>query len=117
LVNDYDETIKFYTNKLGLESVTDQKYGENMRWVSLKVLNNEIQITLGKASEEGSNYVGKQMGKNYPIFVMTVKDEQNTYEIYTYKGVNFIDKPTKTPWGISAVFEYLYGNKIYLQTE
>jgi|AntRauTorckE6833_2_1112554.scaffolds.fasta_scaffold120108_1 predicted enzyme related to lactoylglutathione lyase len=117
LVNDYDETIEFYTKKLGFDLVTDQKYGENMRWVSLKAANSEIQITLGKASEEDSKYVGKQMGENYPIFVMTVKDVQNTYEIYTSKGVNFIDKPTKKPWGIGAVFENLYGNKIYLQTE
>ncbi|CAM4357077.1 VOC family protein [Gillisia hiemivivida] len=117
LVNDYDETIEFYTAKLGFDLVTDQKYGENMRWVSIKAPNSEIQLTLGKASEEDRKYVGKQMGENYPFCVMTVKDVQKTYEIYTSKGVNFIDKPTKKPWGIGAVFEDLYGNKIYLQTE
>jgi predicted enzyme related to lactoylglutathione lyase len=117
LVKDYDETINFYTKKLGFDLVTDQKYGENMRWVSLKAPNSEIQITLGKASNEDQIYVGKQMGENYPIFVLTVKDVQKTYEIYISKGVNFIDKPTKKPWGIGAVLEDLYGNKIYLQTE
>ena len=70
-----------------------------------------------KASGEERKYIGKQMGENYPIFVMTVKDVQKTYETYTSQGVNFLDKPTKKPWGIGAVFEDLYGNKIYLQTE
>ena len=117
LVKDYDETIEFYTKKLNFELVTDQKYGESMRWVSLKAPNSEIQLTLGKASEEDVKYVGKQMGESYPIFVMTVKDVQKIYEIYTSNGVNFIDKPTKKPWGLGAVFEDLYGNKIYLQSE
>ena len=117
LVEDYDEAIEFYTKKLDFDLVTDQKFGANMRWVSLKAPNSEIQMTLGKASGEERKYIGKQMGENYPIFVMTVKDVQKTYETYTSQGVNFLDKPTKKPWGIGAVFEDLYGNKIYLQTE
>jgi len=88
-----------------------------MRWVSLKAPNSETQLTLGKAFENDKKYVGKQMGENYPIFVMTVQDVQKAYEDYSSNGVNFVEKPTKKPWGLGAVFEDLYGNKIYLQTE
>ena len=117
LVNDYDEAIEFYVSALGFELVSDQKYGENMRWVSLKAPESDIQITLGEVSEEDKEYVGKQSGNSYPLMVLTVKDVLKTFESYSSKGVTFIDEPSQRPWGLGALFEDLYGNKIYLQTE
>ena len=116
LVRDYDETIQFYTEKLGFELVSDQKYGENMRWVSLKLPGSEIQVTLGKAGESDKQYVGKQAGSNYPLFVMVVDDVEKMYETYQARGVHFTQEPTQRPWGLGAVLEDLYGNKIYLQS-
>lgn len=117
LVHDYDEAIEFYTKKLGFNLLSDQEYGENMRWVSLGLGESEIQITLGKAAEEEKQFVGKQAGLNYPFFVIVVKDVDKVYDEIKSKGVNFTQKPTQRPWGLGAVFEDLYGNKIYLQEE
>ena len=117
LVHDYDEAIEFYTEKLGFELISDQKFGENMRWVSLKMAGSDIQISLGKASEEDAPYVGKQGGISYPFFVITAKDVQQVYEKMSARGVQFINPPEQRPWGLGALLEDLYGNKIYLQTE
>lgn len=117
LVHDYDEAIEFYTKKLEFNLLSDQKYGENMRWVSLGLKGSEIQITLGEAAEEEKQFVGKQAGLNYPFFVMAVKDVEKVYNEFLSKGVKFIQKPTQRPWGLGAVFEDLYGNKIYLQSK
>jgi len=34
-VNDQQAALEFYTNKLGLEKVQDEPYGESTRWITV----------------------------------------------------------------------------------
>ena len=38
-VNDQDAALEFYTNKLGLEKVQDEPYGEGARWITVSPQN------------------------------------------------------------------------------
>jgi predicted enzyme related to lactoylglutathione lyase len=116
LVKNYDETISFYTEKLGFEVKQDESYGENKRWVTLRVSNqSELQIGLSLAETESDlNLVGRQSG-SFPFFSLEVEDCFAEYESLKAKGVHFVQQPTQTPYGISAMFEDLYGNLIFMR--
>lgn len=116
LVKDYDEAIDFYVSKLQFELISDINYGDKKRWVSIKAPNSDIQLILSKVGTEEYEFVGRQSGTDYPLFVLGAKDVVSTYNKYVGKGVKFLKKPSQEPWGLGALFEDLYGNKIYLQS-
>lgn len=114
LVKDYDESINFYTNKLGFIVSMDRKFGGNQRWVSLKLPSSSLELSLGLADNEDSNMLGKQGGK-FPFFVIATSDFDITYNKLLSNGVEFIDKPKKNPWGTTVTMKDLYGNQILLK--
>ncbi|MBX2963325.1 MAG: VOC family protein [Cyclobacteriaceae bacterium] len=115
LVKDYDETIQFYTKKLGFEVSMDRKFGESQRWVSIKLSNSPLELSLGLVNKkEDAILVGKQGGE-FPFFVITTSNFDETYQNLVSNGVLFIDKPKKNPWGTTAIFTDLYGNQILLR--
>lgn len=115
LVKDYDETIEFYTKKLGFEVSMDRKFGENQRWVSIKLPGSSLELSLGltKTSED-TVLAGKQGGK-FPFLVIATSNFNETYQKLLLNGVEFIDKPKKNPWGTTVLFRDLYGNQILLK--
>lgn len=116
LVNDYDDAIEYYTTKLGFVVASDIKYGENQRWVSLKMPSGPpFELSLGLAkSEEDKKLVGRQ-GGSYPFLVLVTNDFYKTYEQYKAQGVEFLGEPKKSTWGTGVTFKDLYGNIIYLK--
>jgi catechol 2,3-dioxygenase-like lactoylglutathione lyase family enzyme len=115
LVKDYDETIEFYTKKLGFEVSLDRKFGENQRWVSIKLSNSSLELSLGLVNtQEDTILVGKQSGI-FPFFVITTSNFDITYQKLVSNGVEFIDKAQKNPWGTTALLKDLYGNQILLK--
>jgi catechol 2,3-dioxygenase-like lactoylglutathione lyase family enzyme len=116
LVKNYDETIQFYTEKLGFELKQDENYGENMRWVTLRASSqSDLQIGLSLAETETDlNLVGRQSG-SFPFFSLEVEDCFVEYENLQAKGVHFVQQATQTPYGISAMYEDLYGNLIFMR--
>jgi catechol 2,3-dioxygenase-like lactoylglutathione lyase family enzyme len=115
LVKDYDETIEFYSKKLGFEVSMDRKFGENQRWVSIKLPNSSLELSLGLVNTQEDSYlVGKQSGI-FPFFVITTSNFDETYQKLVSNGVEFIDKPKKNPWGTTAILTDLYGNQILLK--
>ena len=114
LVKDYEEAIKFYTEKLGFQKFLDIKEG-NKRYVHLQIsTREETGIWLLKAeSEKELSQVGNQTS-GQPCAVIYTKDVEKTYKKFSSKGVNFI-KPPKA--GDSAKFAHfldLYGNEFVL---
>ena len=115
LVNDYENAIEFYTEKLGFVISMNRKFGENQRWVSIRLPNSSLELSLGLANnKEDSVLVGKQSGK-FPFFVLTTTHFEKTYHEYVLNGVEFVDEPKKNPWGKTAVLKDLYGNQILLK--
>ena len=112
VVNDYDEAIEFYTQKLGFELLEDIYIEEqDKRWVLVAPRNSAgAAVLLAKASgQEQQAFAGNQTGGRVFLFLST-DDFWRDYRQMLTNGVNFIREPVEQPYGTVAVFEDLYGN-------
>ncbi len=112
-VNDQDEALKFYTQKLGFQLHTDATFGENIRWLTVCAPEQkEFELALMKANTpELKALVGKQ-APDVPLFCVSTNDCRKTVEELKGRGVTIISEPEDLPWGVSALFSDLYGNTI-----
>ncbi len=112
LVNDYAETIAFYTEKLGFE--LKDHYPE-YHWITLKIPEqHDFEISLSLASVEEKELVGRQMG-SHCLFIIEMENCNAIYEIYKNRGVVFTKQPEETGYGTFAELKDLYGNMILLR--
>ena len=111
VVDDYDQAIKFYTEKLNFDLVEDTILSETKRWVLVRPKGaTECSILLAKASnEEQKTRIGNQTGGRVFLFLQT-SDFWHDYKTMFEKGINFVREPIKEDYGTVAVFEDLYGN-------
>ena len=73
VVNDYDEAIKFYTEKLLFDMVEDTRLSETKRWVLVRPRGGDsCCLLLAKAAnEEQLSRVGNQTGGRVFLFLHT----------------------------------------------
>lgn len=111
VVKDYDEAIKFYTEKLSFTLVEDSRLSETKRWVMVKPAGEgQCCLLLAKAaSEEQASRVGDQTGGRVFLFLYT-DDFWRDYNNMLSQKINFVRPPVTEPYGTVAVFEDLYGN-------
>lgn len=110
VVDDYDEAIKFYTQKLNFNLIEDTVLSETKRWVLVAPSNSECKLLLAKAAnEEQKTRVGNQTGGRVFLFLHTDNFKRD-YDDYKAKGVEFVRPPSKESYGTVAVFKDLYGN-------
>ena len=119
-VNDQDEALKFYTEKLGMELREDVTVPEmgNFRWLSVGVPGQEdVAITLMDIpgppvfEEETRQKIVDLLarGASGGLFFST-EDAQQAYEELKGRGVEFTQEPTEQPYGIDAGFRDPSGN-------
>lgn len=111
VVNDYDEAIKFYTEKLHFTLIEDTKLSDTKRWVIVAPKGNgNCSLLLAQAAnEEQKNRVGNQTGGRVFLFLYTDNFERD-YQNLIDNEIKIIRPPQKEPYGTVAVFEDLYGN-------
>ena len=111
VVNDYDEAIKFYTEKLNFTLVEDTVQSETKRWVLVAPKGaEECCLLLAKGvGDEQKSRIGNQTGGRVFLFLRT-DDFWRDYENYLSKGVKFVREPKTEDYGTVAVFADLYGN-------
>lgn len=111
LVKDYDEAIRFYTEKLDFVLLEDTVLDDSKRWVRIAAADpNSCALLLAKAiGELQESRVGDQTGGRVFLFLYT-DDFDNDYKKYVERGVQFVRQPVKETWGTVAVFKDLYGN-------
>ncbi len=111
VVEDYDDAIEFYTEKLGFTLLEDTPQSETKRWVLVAPKDSDgCQLLLAKAvGEEQKSRIGNQTGGRVFLFLRT-DDFQRDYENYLSKGVKFVREPKVEDYGTVAVFADLYGN-------
>lgn len=112
VVEDYDEAIKFYVDKLNFKLVEDTYQAEqDKRWVVVAPPGAvETTLLLAKASNSVQvSTVGNQTGGRVFLFLQT-DDFWRDYQRMNAAGVNFIREPKMEDYGVVAVFEDLYGN-------
>jgi catechol 2,3-dioxygenase-like lactoylglutathione lyase family enzyme len=111
VVADYDEAIKFYTEKLGFELIDDTPQSATKRWVLVAPKGSkECRLLLAKGvGEEQRSRVGNQTGGRVFLFLET-DDFRRDYETLRARGVKFVREPKEEEYGTVAVFADLYGN-------
>ncbi|MEM9293388.1 MAG: VOC family protein [Acidobacteriota bacterium] len=110
LVEDQDEALKWYTEKLGFEVVTDLQYAEDARWLTVVPKGQTFpEISLERAGEARAALVG-QSGST----VLATEDCHGTFELLKERGVETLGEPQKLPWGTQAMFKDLYGNLLII---
>jgi len=111
VVNDYDEAIKFYTEKLHFELVEDTQLSKTKRWVLVKPKGQDgCCLLLAKAAnEEQQSRVGNQTGGRVFLFLHT-DDFERDFQNLLDNQIEIVRKPSKEEYGTVAVFKDLYGN-------
>jgi len=112
VVENYDDAIEFYTQKLQFTLAEDSDLGGGKRWVQVSPPNsNGTNLLLAQASsDEQKQVIGNQTGGRVFLFLQT-NDFWRDYEILKSNGVVFNEEPRVEEYGTVVVFQDLYGNK------
>jgi predicted enzyme related to lactoylglutathione lyase len=123
-VQDQEEALGFYTDKLGWEVRSDVTMPEmgDFRWLAVGPVGQEdFSVVLmaipgppvfePETTEQIRSLTAK--GAASTIF-LTTDDVQASYEELTGRGVEFVDTPEERPYGIDASFRDPSGNHIRL---
>jgi uncharacterized glyoxalase superfamily protein PhnB len=123
-VNDQDEALAFYTQKLGMEVRTDVTMPEmgNFRWLTVGPVGQpDVSIVLMAIpgppimDAESAEQVRTLMAKGFAGTVfLTTDDCQADYEELKARGVEFVEAPSERPYGIDSGFRDPSGNSIRL---
>jgi predicted enzyme related to lactoylglutathione lyase len=123
-VNDQDEALAFYTEKLGWQVRSDVTLPEmgDFRWLTVSPPGQEdfevvlMEIPGPPIFEEDTAKMLREVvsrGVASPIF-LTTDDIQADYEALKARGVEFVDTPEERPYGIDSSFRDPLGNHIRL---
>jgi catechol 2,3-dioxygenase-like lactoylglutathione lyase family enzyme len=126
-VDDQDEALAFYRDKLGLEVREDVTLPEmgNFRWLSVGPVGQpDVAFVLmavpgppvlePETAEQLRSLVAR--GAMGALFVST-DDAQATYDELKARGVEFTSEPTRMPYGIDAPFRDPFGNEFRMVQE
>ena len=123
-VQDQDEALEFYTEKLGMELRNDVTVPEmgNFRWLTVGPAGQEdfavvlMAIPGAPVMDNGTaDQVRDLMGKGFAGTVfLTTEDVRSDYEDLKGRGVEFTEAPEERPYGIDAGFRDPSGNSFRL---
>ena len=111
VVEDYDEAISFYTQKLDFTLIEDTFLTPSKRWVVISPPGYVgCNLLLAKAvNEEQKSRVGNQTGGRVFLFLQTNNFAED-FDRLKKNGVTIIREPIVEEYGTVAVFADLYGN-------
>lgn len=116
IVPDYDEAKRWYEDRLGFATITDQKFGAGERFVLVgppgqRDVGIVLQIArrpAGGDSTMPSDY-SDRIGKTVNV-VLRTSDVTAYANRLRARGVTLTTPPTQRSWGGEAGFKDLYGN-------
>jgi predicted enzyme related to lactoylglutathione lyase len=121
-VNDQDEALAFYTEKLGMEVRVDVTMPEvgDFRWLTVGPVGQpDVAIALmgipgpPVMDPESAEQVRNLMAKGFAGTVfLTTDDCHAAYEDLVSRGVQFSEPPEERPYGIDSGFRDPSGNSI-----
>ncbi|MDQ3461081.1 MAG: VOC family protein [Deinococcota bacterium] len=113
-VNDLDQAIDFYVNKLGFEKRIDEPFDEERhRWVEVVPKGSDTALIL---THGYGGWSPEKVGGNSGL-MFSVDDMASTFETLKAQGVSFKGEPDITPFGIFATFKDPDGNAFTLHQE
>lgn len=115
-VNNQDEALEFYVNKLGFQTSADHTNG-NYRWLTVKHPNQpSFELGLFLPQEPVLDAATAQTMREMvakgamPPMVLVVEDCKATYDALKAKGVEFTQEPIARYGGVDANFRDPSGN-------
>jgi catechol 2,3-dioxygenase-like lactoylglutathione lyase family enzyme len=119
-VHDQDEALAFYTEKLGMELRDDVTVPEmgNFRWLTVGLVG-QPDVAFALVAVPGPPVFDAETKEQLEALVakgvvggliFAADDVQDTYEELKSRGVEFLQEPTKQPYGIDAGFRDASGN-------
>jgi catechol 2,3-dioxygenase-like lactoylglutathione lyase family enzyme len=114
-VNDQDEALDFYVNKLGFAVHADHRNG-NYRWLTVKLPNQQFELGLFLPQEPVLDAATAQTMREMvakgamPPLVLAVEDCKASYDALKAKGVEFTQEPIARYGGVDANFRDPSGN-------
>lgn len=105
-----EKALKFFTEKLGFQILTDQPFGDQ-RWIELGIPNAETNLVLFTSPGH------EQLIGQFQPMVFWTHDVPATYKEMTAKGVQFVQPPKTEHWGTSAIFKDEDGNQFLLSSK
>ncbi len=111
VVEDYEDAIEFYTQKLGFVLLEDTPLSPEKRWVRVAPPGEgTCGLLLAKAaSDHQRSRIGDQTGGRVFLFLHT-DDFDRDYQRLLDKGITIVRPPSREDYGTVAVFADLYGN-------
>jgi catechol 2,3-dioxygenase-like lactoylglutathione lyase family enzyme len=119
LVDEQDEALHFYTEKLGLEKRKDVTFGPGLRLLTVASRGQkkpEIALARPDAALHDPQRIQElmeQSGQGKP-WIFVTDNCCKTYETLLGRGVRFVREPTREFYGIEAIFEDPSGNTFSL---
>jgi catechol 2,3-dioxygenase-like lactoylglutathione lyase family enzyme len=123
-VNDQDEALAFYTEKLGMEVHSDVTVPElgDFRWLAVGPAGQaDVSIVLMAIpgppvmDPETAEQVRALMAKGFAgTIFLTTDDVHGDYEKLKGRGVEFVEQPEERPYGIDSGFRDPSGNHLRL---
>jgi catechol 2,3-dioxygenase-like lactoylglutathione lyase family enzyme len=115
IVDDYDDAIQFFVEKLGFELLEDSPAltndGRAKRWVVVRPPNARTALLLAKADgDHQTQAVGEQFAGRVGLF-LRVDDFLAAYERMRRSGVEFVTQPRAEDYGQVVVFLDVAGNR------
>jgi predicted enzyme related to lactoylglutathione lyase len=104
-----EEALKFFTEKLGFQILTDQPFGEQ-RWIELGIPAADTNVVLFTSPGH------EQLIGQFQPFVFWSDDVHSTYKDLNAKGVQFVQPPKTEHWGTSAIFKDEDGNQFLISS-
>jgi predicted enzyme related to lactoylglutathione lyase len=117
-VNNQEEALQFYRDKLGFQVHTDAMVGPDFRWLTLNTQDDPdfelvlMEIKSGMLMDESTaTQLREILAKGVlGAGVFNTDDCRGTYEELKSKGVQFVSEPADRPYGVEAVFKDNSGN-------
>jgi catechol 2,3-dioxygenase-like lactoylglutathione lyase family enzyme len=107
-VRDQQRALEFWTEKVGLQILTDQPMGPGLRWIELRIPGAQTGLALFTPPGE-EHRIGTFHNMSFGV-----DDVDTTYRELSARGVEFVQAPKKEPWGTSAIFRDPDGNSFVI---
>jgi predicted enzyme related to lactoylglutathione lyase len=109
-VRNQDESLEFYTAKLGFRLITDSPFDGTQRWIELGLPRADTKLVLFTAPGQEA-MIGGFMNVTF-----CADDVEATAREMKARGVEFVQEPQKADWGTAAIFKDCDGNQFVLST-
>jgi predicted enzyme related to lactoylglutathione lyase len=108
---DQDRALAFWTERVGCRLLTDQPFDDKQRWIEMRIGTSDTRLVL--FSGNGANAMQPGGAFNGALACDNV---ERTFQELSERGVEFVQPPSKQPWGTFAIFKDVDGNQFVLSS-